>query len=766
MENLAAFFNGLQARRSSDLANPALILATFTLTLFSSALLLFSVQPMFAKMALPALGGTPAVWAVSMCFFQITLLAGYCYAHALIRWFEPKVAALVHFAVLAVTSLALPIGLPASLSEPPAGDAYIWLLGVLALGVGLPFFAVSASAPLLQAWFATTGHRQAKDPYFLYGASNFGSLAALLAYPFVIEPAFGLKGQSAGWSAGFVVLALLIAACAFLMLHARSTTAASEEASTEAARSGVTPLTLSERATWVLLAALPSGLMTGVTTYITTDVASAPFIWVMPLALYLLTFILVFKDQLSFKYDWALNALPVAILVHVFLPVHAAGVAAAVIAFVLATIICHRELYLRRPAAGHLTEFYIWMSAGGVVGGVFAALIAPQIFATVLEFKLLMLMSLLCRPGVMLGLVVPIKAKRLAMTAAVMAAVFLGYKALIDAQVLSAGGVPLYALIAATLGGVFMTRAWPEHRALLVMVMIIGVAVVPGDNRTLYTERSFFGTIRVLQSENGQHHLMLHGTTIHGAERVKTAAGAPVTAPDPVTYYYRGSPMPRGLELARAVRPGKTSPFAVGVVGLGTGSLACYAEPGEAWRYFEIDPMVARVARDPNLFSYLSRCLPDRDGKGGNTIVFGDARLTLQKEPAARFNYLLIDAFSSDAIPAHLLTREALLGYFDKLAPGGVLAIHASNRFLDLSPSIAATVRSLPGVAGAEVNSRPEAPEPDATPSRVIYLAREPETIVKALAWDDAKPLFAGNAKAWTDDYSDVLSALIRRLRL
>ena len=760
MENLSAFVSALHQRRLAAALDPAVILATFAATLFCSALMLFSVQPMFAKMALPALGGTPAVWAVSMCFFQTALLAGYCYAHALNRILDTKTAALVHFGVLTITSIALPIGLPATLAEPPAGDAYLWLLGVLTLGVGLPFFAVSASAPLLQAWFSKTGHKDAADPYFLYGASNLGSLIALLAYPLIVEPVFGLKTQSVIWSGGFVVLALLIAACATLMLmrQAAAGDAANEQAATTA-QPAAAPLTLSQRATWVLLAAIPSGLMVGVTTYITTDVASAPFIWVIPLAMFLVTFILVFKDKLAFNYDWVLAALPVAILLHLFMPAHAAGVLAAVVAFFLAAIVCHRELYLRRPAPFHLTEFYIWMSAGGVIGGIFAALAAPQMFATVLEFKLLLLLSLLCRPGVLFGLSVPINATRLFLVVTLMAVAFLKYKHLIDHNYLDAGGLPLAILIALTLTGLFLTRTWPEHRAILVMAMIVGVTIVPSDNRTLYAERSFFGTNRVMATENGQHRIMLHGTTIHGAERVLSDEGKPVVAANPGTYYYPGSPMPRGVAIARQFKAAGSGPLNVGVVGLGTGSLACFAVPGDSWRFYEIDPMVGRIASNPKLFSFLSRCLPNTD------IVYGDARLTLQKEPAQRFDYLLIDAFSSDAIPAHLLTREAIASYFDKLAPTGVLALHVSNRFLDIAPVVAATAATMPDVTGVYVSSTAPLPEPDATPSKVVFLTRNPALAASMRTWADAKPLDAGNATAWTDDYSDILSALYRGLR-
>ena len=300
METLAALLNGLQSTRRMSGANGALILTTFTVTLFVSALMLFSVQPMFAKMALPKLGGTPAVWAVSMCFFQAVLLAGYSYAHALNRWLSPRRAVIAHITVLLVTCFALPIGMPATLSEPPAGDAYVWLLGVLALGVGLPFFAVSASAPLLQAWFTRTNHEDAGDPYFLYGASNLGSLLALMAYPLLIEPGLGLGMQTTLWSIGFICLGLLIAASGTLMISAMKLHSG-QDASNAAvgATASAAPVTAVQRCTWLAFSALPSALMVAVTTYITTDIGSAPFIWVIPLALFLGTFIIVFKDEMS-----------------------------------------------------------------------------------------------------------------------------------------------------------------------------------------------------------------------------------------------------------------------------------------------------------------------------------------------------------------------------------------------------------------------------------------------------------------------------------
>jgi hypothetical protein len=760
VNQISALISGLNARREARAVSPAVLLGVFATALFLSALMLFSVQPLFAKMALPKLGGAPAVWAVSMCFFQTALLAGYCYAHVLGRLLTPSRAVMFHIGLLALTCFALPIGLPSSLSEPPAGDAYFWLLSVLALGVGLPFFAVSANAPLLQSWFARTGHADAKDPYFLYGASNLGSLGALLAYPLLIEPTMGLNTQSWVWAGGFGVLAVVIAACGVLMLDRSGSVEALAQAAEAKTAGPAIELSWATRFTWVALAAIPSALLVAVTTHITTDVGSAPFIWVIPLALFLLTFIMVFKDKLAFNYTWLQIALPVLMCAMIFIKGSVPAVLLALAASFIASLICHRELYLRRPPATNLTEFYIWMSVGGVIGGIAAALIAPQVFTTVMEFKLALMLSLLCYPGVLLGANEPVRNERvLACGAAAVAFLFL-YNTLVDAGYIGGGGALLWALVEIGLIGMFMTRKVPEQRAVIAMIVVACGTMKPGWSGALHQERSFFGTNTVTLTPDGRHRTMQHGTTMHGAERVTTNEGAAVSgAPVPATYYYPGSPMQRGIELARKSYVAGSAPFAVGVVGLGTGSLACYAKANETWRYFEIDPMVARIARNPKLFGFLSTCLPN------NEILFGDARLTLKSQPDAGFNYLVIDAFSSDAIPAHLLTREAFSSYLDKLAPGGVIAIHISNRYLDLAPSIVATVATLPGLSVAEAFSKPTLDAPDGLRSQVLFVSKDQGLIAEAAAWPDGKALTSSTATPWTDDYSDVMSALVRKMK-
>jgi hypothetical protein len=738
------------ARRCAPVGQGKVVIATFAATLFVSALLLFSVQPMYAKLILPKLGGAPAVWAVSMCFFQAMLLAGYGYAYALNRWLRDGQALLVHLALMAATCLVLPFGLPAAFAVPPQGEAYLWLIGLLGVGIGLPFFALSANAPLLQAWFSRTGHAHAGDPYFLYGASNFGSLIALIAYPLLLEPALGLAAQSKAWSGAFAVLAGMIAGAGLMLLLNRSPVG--PHVTAVAARTSA-PVAWSQRFSWIALAFVPSGLVVAVTTYITTDVASAPFLWVIPLALFLTTFILVFRPELPFRYEWTCGLLPATVLIYVLTQGWLVSSLFALISFFLAAIICHRELYNRRPGAEHLTEFYLWMSVGGVLGGVFSALVAPHLFTSVFEFTLLTLLALLARPGILFGRADAVSWWRLAAIVGAGLALMAAYKFAMTAGLLASSSLYPFALIGVLCLGLFLMRKWPEHRAALVFTMIAAFGLTPSDHLTVHVERSFFGTHRVMLSNDGAMRMLLHGTTVHGAVRLKDAAGRPV-APVPATYYHAESPMARGVAAARAGFAGQ--PFRVGVVGLGAGSLACYAH-SEAWRFYEIDPVVARIATNPALFDFLKRCLPRPD------IVIGDARLTLARERPESFGYLVIDAFSSDSIPVHLLTAESLCLFVDKLAPDGLLALHVSNNHLDLVPALASTIALVPGVVAAFVDDDRPQQSLDALSSRVVFIARKRAALAPVLQWPDARPLEPGRDRAWTDDYSDVLSALMRR---
>ncbi|MEQ1713445.1 MAG: hypothetical protein ABL908_18885, partial [Hyphomicrobium sp.] len=385
-------------------------MAVFTLTTFLSALLLFSIQPMFAKMVLPVLGGSTSVWAVAMVFFQGALLAGYAYAHTLTRLVPARATGFVHLGLYLLAAIVLPIAIPASWGEPPPGEPYLWQLGLFTVAVGLPFVAVAANAPLLQAWFARTGHADAKDPYFLYAASNLGSLIALLSYPLVLEPLFGLQALSGVWSIGFGLLAVALALCFWLVRRAASYevgSAAGDATQSETVQAGgdaPDPAWI-DRLGWVGLALVPSALLTAYTTHVTTDIASAPLLWVLPLSLYLLTFVIVFRDRALIPRSvllWLhLGAVIVAML-QLAQTRHETWFLSSivgVVVFFTSALVAHRTLYEARPAARHLTEFYLWMSLGGVLGGLFAALVAPKLFSEIFEYPLLLALSMACRPG-------------------------------------------------------------------------------------------------------------------------------------------------------------------------------------------------------------------------------------------------------------------------------------------------------------------------------------------------------------------------------
>ncbi|MFN3867474.1 MAG: fused MFS/spermidine synthase [Hyphomicrobiaceae bacterium] len=707
------------------LRSHAVVLAVFTATLFLSAFLLFSVQPVFAKMVLPKLGGSPSVWAVSLCFFQAVLLAGYSYAYALNRFATPVQAPLVHLALLVAASLALPFGLPAG-TEPTGGDTYLWLIGVLALGVGMPFFAVSANAPLLQAWYANTGHPHARDPYFLYGASNLGSLLALLAYPVVIEPMLGLATQAALWTAGFVLLAAMIAASGLLMLRESRVATATSHGVTASTADG-RPVSNRERAAWVLYAFVPSGLLVAFTTFITTDIASAPFLWVTPLAAFLLTFVLVFRDTPLVPMRLLDAAHPLlaamALLAMIALSLNGWAMLALVHAplFLVTTLVCHKQLYDARPATRHLTQFYLWMSLGGVLGGVFAAVIAPQLFNGIHEYMLLIVLGLMARPGMAAALANRAEVAAAAKFAGISALTVLAL-ALLAPFAGSMASAFIFIVLLALAAFMANDRRRPLRLATHAAAMAFAIVLLPSSFNAGYSERSFFGVSRVTQSVDGKLRLLMHGTTIHGAQLtsdIEQAAKDATARPRPLTYYYAGSPMQMGVEAARLATGKTAGGLVVGGVGLGAGSLACAAKPGEDWRFYEIDPVVIKIARDPAQFTFLSRCLPGVD------IVPGDARLTIASEPADTFDYLVIDAFSSDAVPVHMLTREAMQSFLARTAPQGLLAMHVTNRYMDLVGVATATALSIPGAHVAIVSGEPASNGPETSRNKVMFVARD-----------------------------------------
>jgi spermidine synthase len=735
------------------------VLAVFAISLFLSATLLFALQPMFAKMVLPLLGGSPSVWSVAMVFFQALLLAGYAYAHLLARFLDPLRAMVVHLCVFGIALFSLPIAVSDRFGAPPVDFPALWLIGLFGASIGIPYFAVAANAPLLQAWFATTKHPKAGDPYFLYGASNLGSFAALIAYPFLIEPFLTLRSQAASWSVGFVALMVMIAIAGPLALFWKGQTPAASNAVALDAH-----VTVHDRLVWVGLSFVPSALLIAVTSHISTDIAAAPFLWVLPLALYLATFVLTFRAGGDCTQAFLIRLQPYIVAplaIGMMWGERAFWLVAIMLAlgmFAVSTMICHRELYLRRPAASRLTEFYMWISVGGVLGGIATGLIAPFVFPDVWEYPILIVLALLCRPGALsVGREVWIRqGLPIAITVAALIAPRVLFGATIPADAALAW---MIALILAA-GAIMLQGTYPVRLVCLTAgALIITATYRPGTVQT-ETARSFFGVHKVAESYDRRFRMLFHGTTMHGAQRLRDESGALVGgAPEPLTYYYHRGPMAQTIQAFRAYK-GKLN--AVSVVGLGAGSLACYAKPGEAWTFYEIDPVVVRLAQDATKFRFLAECAPDA------TIVLGDARLTLAeaKQPA---DIIVLDAFSSDVVPAHLLTREALALYMSKLAPGGAVVFHISNRYLELANVVAAiaeanglalAIRQDSIAAGADFEKDMYAG------SLVAVVTRREEDLAPLRnlpGWGRLQR--DPSVAAWTDDYSNVLAAMWRMRR-
>ena len=764
-------------RRFAPRSDSSAVLGVFTATLFLSALLLFSVQPMFAKMVLPRLGGAPSVWAVSMCFFQAVLLAGYCYAHALNRYLSPRLAPFAHLSLLGVALLALPIGLSSSASEPPAGDAYLWLIWTLGVGVGLPFFAISANAPLLQSWFARTKHRDANDPYFLYGASNLGSLAALLAYPFLVEPFVGVASQTFIWTIAFVVLGLGIAGCGFMLRAEVTRTAGSapvaiaeseaeSQAASQAASMPIVRPTTQQRLSWIGLAAVPSGLLVAYTSYVTTDIASAPFLWVLPLAAFLATFILAFTERPPLSHSVLLTLQPALVgasLYGLATPGSKGWLIAIVAstgAFFVTTMVAHRELYLKRPASAHLTEFYLWMSLGGVLGGMFAALLSPRLFNSIWEFPLLLVLGMACRPGLVARSGDRVELRDLARLAAIVLIVMCCIGTAMRLGVLPPIKLPLMLLVGGFAALAVLASDKPLRQFVYACLMGLTLVILPSAMNRGAAERSFFGVHYMTMTPDDRMRLLMHGTTIHGAERLVDTYGKRVKRPVPSTYYYPGGPMARGVDAARVASGKLERGLKVGVVGLGAGSMACHSRPDESWRFFEIDPVVVKIARDSGQFSFLAHCQLHPD------IVVGDARLTIAKEAAGTYDYLIIDAFASDSVPVHLMTIEALQLYLSRLAPHGILAMHVSNRHLDLVTVLSALVQAVPGTHAMLADDRGTGEENfDQAASQVVFFTKDAAAMQPVRVFPYMTDMPATTSAAWTDDYSNIISAMWRKYR-
>ena len=726
------------------------LLGIYTLTIFLNAGLLFLIQPMFSRMVLPLFGGSASTWTACMLFFQTALLAGYLYAHVMPRWLGIERHAWVHIALLVISLLTLPIAAQRPSMSGPQGHPLASLLVLLTVSLGAPFFLLSSGGPLLQRWFSRTHHASAGNPYFLYAASNLGSMLALLAYPLILEPWLRLPEQSAVWTSGYMMLTALTVSCLILMRPGRRAAAEVGAERTRTAPSATTALPWTLRLRWAALAFVPSSLLLGVTAFLTTDIAPIPLLWVLPLALYLLTFVIAFARRQFISQRALVRVQPFLLLPLIvnmavgmtawpaaYLPFHVA-------AFVLAALICHMQLAAQQPAVEHLTEFYLWISVGGMLGGVFNVLIAPLVFSSIAEYPIGLVLAALLRPTEP-GVARSSRGLDLLLPIALGAACFALLSIMPDRD-----GVAL--VVAGSLAAVvvFSFNRRPLRFALGLGALLLAGELAPQRSTELLAARSFFGVHRVERDPDG-YHLLIHGSTVHGAQNL-----SPQHRLEPLTYYSREAPVGQ-LFAQLPARAGRS----VAVIGLGSGTMTCYGRPGERWTYYEIDPLVERIARDRRYFSWLSDC-PVQPA-----VVLGDARLRLAEAPAGRFDIIVVDAFSSDAIPVHLLTREAVALYLDKLAPGGVVIVHISNRYLDPQPVFARLARDLQ-LAGRYQRYSPaiDRHKQYTQPSAWLVLARTDADLGAAAHDSNWRPLAeSAHVGVWTDDFSNLLSILSWRHR-
>jgi len=723
-------------------------------TMFLSAFLLFSVEPIVAKMVLPLLGGTPAVWNTCLVFFQAVLLAGYLYAHLSTKLLRPRQQVILHLCVLLLAFVVLPVHIPLGWVPPVEQNPAPWLLALLAISVGLPFFVLSAGTPILQKWFSHSSHHEGSDPYFLYVASNAGSLFGLLSYPLVLEPALRLAMQSRAWSCLYILFFLMACGCGAITWHASHIGMCSIAVSLERSPNDASEnIRTKRRLRWVVLAFVPASLTLGITTALTTDIPAIPLFWVLPLAIYLLSFIFVFARKPLISHAWLIRRLPFLILGALF-PVVSRSTLPILIWIPLdlltlfgVAMVCHGELARIRPSTRHLTEFYLWISVGGVLGGIFNALVAPLIFRSVIEFPLVLALAALLRPPIDVKESTP-RARRLD----VLLPVTLGLTLFAVIWILQSLGLrPGRAMNILIFG---FSLEWclsfgkrPVRFALGLVAILLASTLYTGPyGHILHTERSFFGVNRVTDDDHKQFRMLFHGGTVHGMQNLD-----PAKAREPLSYYTRLGPIGQVF----AAFPARGGDDAFAFVGLGAGSMACYLSPSQQLTYYEIDPAVERIAGDTRYFTFLRDCGPQA------RIVLGDARLSLRAAPDQRYRMIVVDAFSGDSIPVHLLTRQALQLYLTKLAPGGILVFHITNIHLNLQP-VLATLAADAGLS-CLVEDDTAVSEADIAkgrfPSTWVVMARHPNDLGRLASDARWKPLLdRRGSKIWTDDYSSVIS--------
>ena len=718
--------------------------ALFVITLFLSAFLMFLLEPMAAKMLLPLLGGAPAVWNTCVVFFQAMLLAGYAYAHGVPVWLGVRRHAVVHALLVVLPLFLLPFSLADS--RAPQGNPVLWLLTTLLASIGLPFFVLTTTAPLVQKWFSRTDHKAARDPYFLYAASNAGSLAGLIAYPALVEPALRLSEQSRLWTAGYVVFAALIVACVSVLWRrgGADATAAAPSANT----TWIAPIGALRRLRWIGLSFAPSSLMLAVTTFVSTDVAAVPLLWIVPLSLYLLTFVLAFNSERRYPRGLIERGFPLLLLPLVlFLVLRVTGPMVVVLpihlaVFFLAALWCHQALADDRPDPAHLTAFFFWVALGGVLGSLFNTLAAPILFTGIAEYPLVLVLVCFLRGtepsegG---------KTRASAFVAPLVAGVLTSAVMLAGPRLES-----LPVRFALLFTAAFLCLRVSRQRipfAVGIAVLLIASGFFRGAyGAVLHAERTFFGSYRVRLDPARQVRSIFHGTTLHGMQSID-----PQRRKEPLAYHHRSGPFGDVYSSIPAAAHSE-----VAVVGLGVGALAAYQRHHQRWTFYEIDPAVERMARNAAHFTYMADCAENC------RVLIGDARLSLMNASAAAYGMIVVDAFSSDAIPVHLMTKEALELYFSKLTANGALVFHISNRHLALEPVLGRLAREL---KLATLIRRDNLSEDVTTDGRIssdwLVMTRQAAdlgALSGSTLW--VPPIVPPDVPLWTDDFSNILSVL------
>jgi spermidine synthase len=668
----------------------------YGLTIFLSAFLLFQVQPLIGKMILPWFGGSASVWTTCMLFFQATLLLGYIYSHWIVKALSPYRQSILHIALLLISLSLLPLTTSELWKPTGSEDPTLQILGLLFASIGLPYFVLSTTGPLIQAWFAR--ERTGGIPYRLFALSNFGSMLALLAYPIAFEPFLATKWQSYCWSALYVVFVLTCAVLAWRNRHSI--------ALVEVEKEHVAAPTASRLFIWILLAACPSILMVADTSFLTENIAPVPMLWVAPLALYLLSFIICFESSGWYKRKIFLPLLVVSLFILAYLPTLGLNELPVVISttinlfsFFVVCMVCHGELASQQPNSRYLTTYYLMLAVGGVMGGFFVGVIAPYWFTENYELSI----------GIVL-------------TAIVVALVFLSGTQFKTKQLKLASFVGI--------------------ASFLVLISMIRINDHSHDMDGIeLTNRNFYGTLKVYVDRDREYKLMQHGQISHGSQFID-----PDKALEPTTYYVRES----GVGQAILAKSQSKEPVKVGVVGLGVGTLAGYARKGDIYRFYEIDPQV--IAAAEKHFTFLS------SSSASIEHVLGDARLQLEGEPDQQFDVLVIDAFSGGSVPIHLLTKEAFAQYFRHLKSDGILAFHITNRFLNLRPVVKTAANAfdqdikLVSVSASDTNVGYR--------SEWALVSKDKKSFQKIQFINAQEIEDSKGFNLWRDDYSSLLSII------